>query len=235
MTRPVTNPDGQSADGTRDAHRLRRARDRLAGLGSCIGRHWSRPLQRPPLDGKRLHAQRRQPCGAACDERVRRHGSVRRHLLLPGDRRGRRGQCWTSLESGDRHRKRRHPAPDGLGHVAGERQQRRRHRHRHCVRLGQRCGRRRAVPGRRRQPRYRGHDRALCGRLEHRHCGERIPQPDGGRSRCRGEHQHVGRRRGDGRQRRVLGSRRRVRLRRGYGCHGRRQLRQRKRRHRRRS
>ena len=61
-----------------------------------------RPLQRPPLDDARLHAERGEPDRAADRHELHRHRARRRHLLLQGHRRGRRRQRRRRLERGER-------------------------------------------------------------------------------------------------------------------------------------
>ena len=61
---PGRRPGGQRLDAADRAHepdRHRRARARDAGLDGGHRRHGARPLQRAPLDHRRLHAERRQP------------------------------------------------------------------------------------------------------------------------------------------------------------------------------
>ena len=117
MNRPVTNPDTHRPVGARDARGDRHADVGPVDLGRGNRQHRRRPLQRPPQHDRRLHAERRQPDRAA--DRHELHGQRRRrHLLLPGHRRGWRGQCRPRLERGDRASRRPHRARFARGTAA---------------------------------------------------------------------------------------------------------------------
>ena len=102
------------ADSPRHAQRDRRDRPCDPDLG-CRHRQRGRgPLQRPPLDHARLHAQRRQPHRPAHGHGPSRHRRGR-DLLLQGHRRGRGRQRRTADERGERGRHGRHAGAHRAG------------------------------------------------------------------------------------------------------------------------
>ena len=104
------------------------------------------PLQRPPLDHLRLHAERRQPDRAAERHELHRRRPRGGHLLLQGDRRGRRRQHQLPEQPGkrDRHRRRAERPRRRLRLRRGQR-----HDDRRPLRKQQHRARSRTRPGRR--------------------------------------------------------------------------------------
>ena len=83
--------DRRRHDRAERAGKPRRDRRRRPGAspGPPDGQRRRHPLQRPPLDHARLHAERGEPDRAADRHELHGHRPRRRHLLLQGDRRGR--------------------------------------------------------------------------------------------------------------------------------------------------
>ncbi len=141
------------------------------------------------------------------------------HVLLQGDRGGRRRQRQRRLQRGERRGCERHHAADRGPDLAGAVLDGEQHRLDRRERERRRRGGRRLVPPRRREHRHhRGHLGAVLGRLEQPDDHERRSHADRVRARPGREHDHVGARHRHGRQlgRAAAGPRRRLRLRRGH-------------------
>ncbi len=207
---PDTAPP--SAPGTLTANGLERPGG--TQLGRRDRQHRRDPLQRPPLDHRRLHPEHEQPDRAADLDEPHRHGARRRHLLLQGHRRGRRRQHRRLVERSECSGDRRHDGADRVGDVAGRRRDARRARDRHRERQRQPGRRGRPVPGRHPEPRCRRHREPVLDRLGHARRAQRPAHTEGDRSRRRRQHADFLRGDGDGKQPRRLerGSAGRIRL-----------------------
>ena len=105
------------AERARHAHRHRRLRPGVAVVGRGHRQRRRHPLQRPPLDDLRLHADRAGTGSHSRPARASRTPGRARHLLLQGDRRGRRRQRRPGLEPGERRRAQRHDAAERVDHA----------------------------------------------------------------------------------------------------------------------
>ena len=162
MNTSISAPDATAAERPGHAHRDRRPRPGRARLGRRDRQRRGRPLQRPPLDHARLHAD-----GRATGSRSRPARATRTPASPPAPTTTRSppriaaGNVGPAEQRGERGRHRRHDPAHRLGHGAGAGADRDRHGHGHRERLRQRRGRGRAVQARRREPRRRGHGRAV--------------------------------------------------------------------------